>query len=165
MNEKLNRNIFAMKTKTIVLIILLGFFLSCKTDADYKNIDLIADFLKDVKNPAISIDSVINKHLCVYRPKENRKASREALIMLLTPLRKRLENSPDDFRNSIKRYDSIFNIDRNLNMDSGTENNGYYYTNEKGAKTFILIRDGKIASFTILRKGQGGRGVFLVFCG
>ena len=154
-----------MKPKNIILVILLGFFLSCKTDADYKNIDLIADFLKDVKNPAISIDSLINKHLCVCRQKENRKASREALVMLLTPFRSDLKNSPVDFRSSINRYDSIFNFDKNLNMDSGTENNSYYYTNEKGGKTFILIRDGKIASFTILRKGQVGRGVFLVFCG
>lgn len=134
----------------------------CKSNLDPVKVDLIANFLKDVKDPKTSFNTVIDKHLCVGSAKD-RKASREALIMLLTPFRARLKNNSDNFRNSIDTYSSLPNSEKNINMDSNTENNTYCFKDNKGNKTFILIENGKIASFTVLRKGI--RGVFLVFCG
>jgi len=130
----------------------------CKSNLDPVKVDLIANFLKDVKDPNISFNTVIDKHLCV-----DRKANREAMIMLLTPFRARLKNNSDNFRNAIDTYSSLPNSEKNINMNSNAENNTYCFTDDKGNKTFILIENGKIASFTVLRKGI--RGVFLVFCG
>jgi hypothetical protein len=136
----------------------------CKSGSDVEKVNLIANFFKDVKTTNITFDSVIDKYLCLGSAKD-RKKNREVLTELLSSLRASLNKSADDFKNSIKPYTSLSNNEKNINMGSDDEKNCYYYTDGKGNKIFILIQNGRIASFSVLRKGEGGQGVFLVFCG
>lgn len=136
----------------IISLLILPILLLAATPADSSQVAY--NFIKAVSNDAIGYDVIISEHLCV-----DKAQPAELLIMQLKALRNELKEDPW----VIKKYSDIPAKEQTLQIAGKDKQHIYALRSNGQLICFMLVSDGKIASFSTMDKG--GSRIFLKICG
>lgn len=124
----------------------------------------VKSFISDLADDRVDYDTIIQKHLCIGNkvlspPEQEEKDA--ALKAMLEALREQLQKNPAP---GINKYSKVPRKYQTLQIEEEEESN-VYALQVKGKDEppgLILVKDGRIASFTAISKS--GMRSFLLIC-
>ncbi|MES2377146.1 MAG: hypothetical protein V4553_11235 [Bacteroidota bacterium] len=123
--------------------------------------EFIEAFLTDVINVNITGETLMKKYMCAPN-----KDTQQALDLELYRLRMKMlgqsKKVTNHFEAYLKPYRELPEEEQDILIDAKDKDNIFSFKGEQGIAVLILIKDGKIASFTIVKKGNTR--VFTTYC-
>jgi hypothetical protein len=123
--------------------------------------ELVEAFLKDVINVNITGETLMKKYMCAAN-----KDTQQALDLELYRLRMKMlgqsKRITNHFGEYLKPYAELAEKEQDVLVDTIDKDSVFGFKGEQGIAFLILIKEGKIASFTTVKKGNTR--VFINYC-